>query len=303
MAIVRDLVGYGRQRPDIVWPNGARVAVSLVLNFEEGAELAVEQADTETEQFGEVLSVQPPGVRDLAQEQVFSFGMRVGLWRLLDAFERHAMPVTLMMCGRAVERVPELAHEAVSRGHEPAVHGWRWLANSRFQDRETEREDITRCRDVIAAATGVRPVGFMCRGGQSPWTRDLLSELGFLYDSNCLDDELPYWDREARPKPVLVLPYGFDTNDMKFFNPNGFTTAADFCGYVSTALDVLLAEARRGKSSMLTIGFHLRICGRPGRFAAVESILCRIAQSREHLWVARRRDIAEHFIRCAGLAA
>jgi peptidoglycan/xylan/chitin deacetylase (PgdA/CDA1 family) len=303
MAIVRDLVGYGRRRPDIVWPNGGRVAVSLVLNFEEGAELAVEQADAETEKLGEVMSVQPPGVRDLVVEQVFSFGMRVGLWRFLEAFERHAMPVTLMMCGRAVERVPELAHEAVRRGHEPAVHGWRWLANSRFQDRETEREDIARCRDVIAVATGVAPVGFMCRGGQSPWTRDLVSELGFLYDSNSLDDELPYWDRTARPKPVLVLPYGFDTNDMKFFNPNGFTTAADFSRYVSDALDVLIAEARRGWSSMLTIGFHLRICGRPARFAAVESILSRIAHDREQLWVARRKDIAEHFIHVAGLAA
>jgi hypothetical protein len=100
-----------------------------------------------------------------------------------------------------------------------------------------------------------------------PWIRDLVSELGFLHDSNSLDDELPYWDRAARPKPVLVLPYGFDTNDMKFFSPNGFTTAADFSRYVSTALDVLVAEARRGKSSMLTIGLHLRICGQPGRFA------------------------------------
>jgi peptidoglycan/xylan/chitin deacetylase (PgdA/CDA1 family) len=158
---------------------------------------------------------------------------------------------------------------------------------------------MVRCREVIAAATGVTPVGFMCRGGQSLWTRDLVSELGFLYDSNSLDDELPYWDPAARPKPVLVLPYGFDTNDMKFFNQNGFTTAADFSGYVSTALDVLLAEAARGKSSMLTIGFHLRICGRPARFAAVATILAKIARCRDQLWVARRRDIADHFIRWA----
>jgi peptidoglycan/xylan/chitin deacetylase (PgdA/CDA1 family) len=297
MPIVRDLVGYGSGRPDITWPNGARVAVSLVLNFEEGAELAVEQGDAETEKFGEVASVQPPGVRDLIQEQTFNFGMRVGLWRFLDAFDRYAVPVTLMMCGRAVERVPELAREAVRRGHEPAVHGWRWTPNSRFQNRATERDDIVRTRDVIAAATGVTPVGFMCRGGQSAWTRDLVSELGFLYDSNALDDELPYWDREARPKPVLVLPYGFDTNDMKFFNLNGFITPSDFSSYVSCALDTLLAEAGRGQSSMLTIGFHLRICGRPARFAAVESILAKVVQCGDRLWVARRRDIAEHFVR------
>jgi peptidoglycan/xylan/chitin deacetylase (PgdA/CDA1 family) len=302
MPIVRDLVGYGSRRPDIVWPNGGRVAVSLVLNFEEGGELAIEQGDAETEKFGEVASVQPPGVRDLIQEQVFNFGMRVGLWRYLDAFDRYAMPVTLMMCGRAVERVPELAREAVRRGHEPAMHGWRWLPNSRFQEREMERQDMMRTRDIISAATGVTPVGFMCRGGQSPWTRDLVSEFGFLYDSNALDDELPYWDQNARPKPVLVLPYGFDTNDMKFFNPNGFVTPVDFSGYVSSALDTLLAEGRCGKSAMLTIGFHLRICGRPARFAAVESILAKIAQCGDQLWVAQRRQIAEHFLKVLGIS-
>jgi peptidoglycan/xylan/chitin deacetylase (PgdA/CDA1 family) len=300
MAVVRDLAGYGRLRPDLKWPNGARLAVSLVLNFEEGGELAIEAGDGETERFGEVASVQPPGVRDLVQEQVFSFGMRVGLWRLLDAFDRYALPLTLMMCGRAVERVPELARAAVARGHEPAMHGWRWLPNSRFTDRQAEREDLLRTRDVIAAATGVVPVGFMCRGGQSPWTRDLVSELGLLYDSNGLDDELPYWDRHARPRPVLVLPYGFDTNDMKFFNPNGFVRPSDFSDYVGCALDTLMAEAERGSSAMLTIGLHLRICGRPARFAAVETILSRLARWGDRLWVARRREIAEHFFNTYG---
>ena len=296
MAIVRDLVGYGRRRPAITWPNGARVAVSLVLNFEEGAELSVEQGDGDTERFGEVASVQPPGARDLVQEQVFGFGMRVGLWRFLDAFDRHAMPVTLMMCGRAVERAPDLACEAVARGHEPAVHGWRWLAHSRYPDRESERLDIVRTREVIARTTGVAPVGFMCRGGQSPWTRDLVAELDFLYDSNALDDELPYWDRDAKPRPMLVLPYGFDSNDMKFFNPNGFVRPADFSDYVAAALETLVAEGERGKSAMLTIAFHLRICGRPARFAAVEAILTGIKHYGSALWVARRRDIAGHFI-------
>lgn len=102
MTIQRDLRGYGRNRPDIVWPNGARVAVSLVVNFEEGAELSIEQGDGTTEQFGEVLSVQPPGVRDLVQEQVFDYGMRAGLWRFLDVFDVHGMQATFMMCGRTV---------------------------------------------------------------------------------------------------------------------------------------------------------------------------------------------------------
>jgi peptidoglycan/xylan/chitin deacetylase (PgdA/CDA1 family) len=294
MPITRDLVGYGRERPQIIWPNGSRVAVSLVLNFEEGAELAIEQGDGETERLGEVASVQLPGVRDLVQEQTFDYGLRVGLWRFLDAFERHRLPATMMMCGRAVERAPDLARAAVEAGHEPAVHGWRWLPHSLYTDRERERVDIQRTRDVIHAGTGVVPVGFMCRGGQSSHTRDLVSEMGFLYDSNALDDDLPYLDRTASPRPVLVLPYGFDTNDMKFFNPNGFVRWRDFSDAVAGALETLTGEAHRGRSSMLTVGFHLRICGRPSRFPAVEAILRRLIDLGPAVWIATRREIAEH---------
>src|SRR3954467_10254389 len=234
MGLERDLQGYGRQRPSIVWPNGARVAVSFVVNFEEGAELAVEQGDTETEPYGEVQSAQKPGVRDLVQEQVFNYGMRAGLWRFLDAFAAHDIASTFMMCGRAVERVPEIARTVVEAGHEPAVHGWRWLPHALYRDAETERRDIEKTREIIARATGITPVGFMTRGSQSAWTRDLLIELGFAYDSNAPDDDLPYWSRSQQGS-MLVLPYGFDTNDMKFFHPNGFVQPDDFSGYVGAA--------------------------------------------------------------------
>ncbi|WP_082081439.1 polysaccharide deacetylase family protein [Bradyrhizobium sp. LTSP857] len=294
MPIQRDLRGYGRVRPDIIWPNGARVAVSLVVNFEEGAELAVEQGDAETERYGEVASTLPPSVRDLAQEQVFDYGMRAGLWRFLDAFADANIRSTFMMCGRAVERVPDLARAAIDAGHEPAVHGWRWLSHALYGAPETERRDIERTREVIARVTGVTPVGFMSRGSQSAWTRDLLIELGFDYDSNALDDDLPYWSPSPRGS-MLILPYGFDTNDMKFFHPNGFVQPEDFSGYVSAALTTLLEEAERGRSSMLSIGFHLRICGRPARFRAVKAILAELARLDGRVWVATRADIAKYF--------
>lgn len=294
MPIERDLRGYGKARPTIVWPNGARVAVSLVVNFEEGAELAVEQGDAETERYGEVASTLPPGVRDLVQEQVFDYGMRAGLWRFLDAFAAADIRSTFMMCGRAVERVPDLARVVTEAGHEPAVHGWRWQPHALYADPETERHDIARTRDVIARATGVAPVGFMSRGSQSAWTRDLLIELGFAYDSNALDDDLPYWSRSQRGS-MLILPYSFDTNDMKFFHPNGFMQPDDFSGYVSAALATLVEEAERGQSSMLSIGFHLRICGRPARFRAVQAILAELARLEGRVWVAARADIAKHF--------
>lgn len=298
MPIERDLRGYGRARPDIVWPNGARVAVSLVVNFEEGAELAIEQGDAETEHYGEVASTSPPGLRDLVQEQVFDYGMRAGLWRFLDAFTEAGIRSTFMMCGRAVERVPDLARAVVEAGHEPAVHGWRWLPHALYGHAETERRDIEKTRDVIARATGLTPVGFMSRGSQSAWTRDILIGLGFAYDSNALDDDLPYWSRSPQ-RAMLVLPYGFDTNDMKFFHPNGFVQPEDFSNYVSAALTTLVEEAERGRSAMLSVGFHLRICGRPARFRAVKTILAELARLQGRVWVATRADIAAHFRKVA----
>jgi peptidoglycan/xylan/chitin deacetylase (PgdA/CDA1 family) len=220
--------------------------------------------------------------------------MRVGLWRFLDAFAAHKVSSTFMMCGRAVERVPDLARAVVEAGHEPAVHGWRWLPHSMYANPDTERREIEKTRGVIANATGVMPVGFMTRGSQSPWTRNLLAELDFTYDSNALDDDLPYWSQTSGGR-MLILPYGFDTNDMKFFHPNGFVQPEDFSSYVGAALATLVSEAERGRSAMLSVGFHLRICGRPARFAAVHSILTELSRLGDRIWIAKREEIAGHF--------
>ena len=292
---IRDLLGYGFDAPRITWPNGARLAVSVVVNFEEGAELSVGDGDSRNETFGEVASIVPPGRRDLPLEEVFAYGMRAGLPRFLDALDRHHVPATFMMCGRAVERSPEFAHAAIARGHEPAVHGWRWTPHFDFTDPEAERAEIRRTRDVIEAVTGTRPVGFMCRSGQSEWTRRLLVEEGFLYDSNGFDDDLPYWDRSAGARPILVVPYAFDSNDMKFYHPTGFRTGDDFLGYLRRALEVLLAEAARGHTRVLNVGLHLRITGRPARFWAVEQFLGELKRLGDGIWLARRREIAAHW--------
>jgi peptidoglycan/xylan/chitin deacetylase (PgdA/CDA1 family) len=295
MTGTRDLVGYGGQPPAVVWPRPAVVAVSLVVNYEEGAELSVEDGDPANERIGEVLSVVDPGRRDLGQEQIFAYGLRAGLWRFLDAFERHGRLATFYMCGRAVERTPALAAEVVRRGHEPACHGWRWTPHALYQDIDTERRALERCIAVTTQATGERPLGFFCRGSESLHTRALLAELGFEYGSNAFDDDLPYYDRSVPGDPLLMLPYALDSNDMKFFHPNGFAEPDEFVRYVEAALEVLIAEGRRGAPKLLNIGLHLRISGRPARFAAVERILDLLDRWGDAVWVARRLDIARHW--------
>lgn len=290
---MRDLAGYGGQPPAVKWPGGARLAVSVVVNFEEGAESSLEAGDAAAERIGEVTTIIPPGVRDIGQEQQFAYGMRAGVWRMLDVLERHRIKSTFMMCGYAVQRSPAAAHRAIAAGHEPAIHGWRWRPHSDFTDRETERASIVQCLDVIEAITKVRPVGFFCRGSQSEFTRDLLIDLGFAYDSNALDDDLPYWATSPSGRRILAVPYALDTNDMKFYHPNGFVTSEEFVCYVKAAIDALLEEGERGFPKMLTIGFHLRIVGRPARIGAFSRILAYLKSKGDAVWIARRCEIAE----------
>ena len=289
----RDLTGYGGHPPKVRWPNNARLAVNIAINFEEGAENSIEAGDDAAERIGEVTTVIPPGVRDLGQEQLFAYGMRAGIWRILDALARRSIPATFWMCGYAVQRVPQIARRVVEAGHEAACHGWRWRPHSEFTDPDAERRSLLQCIEVIESATGTRPVGFYCRGSQSDYTRDLLIDLGFEYDSNALDDDLPYWVKGKNGRSLLVVPYALDTNDMKFYHPNGFVTPRDFVEYTRSAIDALLEEGAHGTPKMLNVAYHLRIAGRPARITTLISILDYLVSLKDAVWIARRRDIAD----------
>ncbi len=289
--LTRDLIGYGGQAPDFTWPNGARLAVSVVVNFEEGAEQQVLDGDPTSERIGEVLSVVPDGKPDAGQAQIFAYGMRAGVWRMADALRHRRIHATIFACGRAAERAAPALNHLAADGHEVANHGWLWRPHADYDHAKAEAADLDRAGEAIAAATGARPVGFFCRGAESPWTRSLLAARGYLYTSNGFDDDLPYRDRSG----LIVVPYALDTNDMKFFHPNGFVRATDMVDYVTDALDVLGAETEKGPPRLLNIGFHLRIVGRPGRFKAFDGVLAELSQRRDHLWIARRADIARAF--------
>lgn len=292
----RDLVGYAGKWPGMRWPNGARLAVSVVVNFEEGAEWQVGDGDPVSERIGEVISVVEPGRRDQGQEQIFAYGTRAGFWRMLDALDRHKIKATFFCCGQAVERAPGLAAEIAARGHEPALHGWRWRPHADYGSAAAEAADLDRSIAAMRAACGVAPAGFFCRGSESRWTRALLVERDFLYTSNAFDDDVPYWV-SSLGKPLLVVPYALDTNDMKFFHPNGFARAGEMLDYVSDALGVLLSEAERGHARLLNIGYHLRICGRPARFPAFDEFMRRLSALGDRVYVAPRLEIARSFAR------
>jgi allantoinase len=297
----RDLIGYGARAPHARWPGGARIAVQIVLNYEEGAENSVLHGDAASETFlSEIVGAQPFPTRHMSMESLYEYGSRAGLWRLLRLFRERRIAVTVFGVAMALERNPAAVEAMLEDGHEVASHGWRWI-NYQQIDEKTEREHVSRAVVVIKRLTGNAPEGWYT-GRDSPNTRRLVVEHGgFVYDADSYADDLPYWvDVETRSGavPHLVVPYALDSNDMRFMTPQGFNSGGQFYAYLRDAFNVLYAEgdpAGLDAPKMLSIGLHCRIAGRPGRLAALARFLDYV-QKHDSVWVARRIDIARHWI-------
>lgn len=291
-APVRDLAGYRGRYPDLRWPGGAGLAVSFVLNIEEGAELSVASGDERNESRHEVNQA-VEGAPDLCLRSHFDYGARVGYGRITDLLEKARLPLTLNACARALEATPWIAQDAAARGFDMCCHGWRWESHAGM-DECHERALIARAVRTIHTLYGRAPVGWHTKSSPSVNTRRLLVEHGgFLYDSDAYDDDAPYY-REVAGRQHLVLPYAFDTNDMKFFDPFVFSTGNDFADYTIAAFDWLLRESQHAPR-MMSIGLHTRIIGRPGRIAGLDRIIQHVSSSRG-AWVATRESIARHWL-------
>lgn len=289
----RDMVGYGRAPMDPKWPGGARVALQIVLNYEEGGENTILHGDPASEAFlSEIIGAAPlEGQRNLNMESIYEFGSRAGFWRVHREFARRALPLTVYAVGMAIERNPEAGAAMVEAGWEVASHGYRWID---YQDvpEHVEREHITRSIAAIETAAGQRPVGWYT-GRISPNTRRLVVEHGgFLYDSDSYADELPYWTMEYG-EPHLIIPYTLDANDMRFATNQGFNSGDQFFAYLRDSFDVLYAEGA-DQPKMMSVGLHCRLVGRPGRFAALQRFLDHVAKH-EGVWICRRDEIARHW--------
>ena len=291
-AYPRDLIGYGALPPHPRWPGDARVALQIVLNYEEGAENNVLHGDRTSETFlSEIIGAQAFEDRHMSMESLYEYGSRAGVWRLLREFARRQIPVTVFGVAMALERHPELTAAMVAAGHEIACHGWRWISYQQT-DEATERADMQRAVTTIERLTGARPLGWYT-GRDSPHTRRLVAEYGgFLYDADSYADDLPYWVTAAG-KPHLVVPYTLDANDMRFATAQGFNSGDQFYAYLRDSFDVLYAEGATAPK-MMSVGLHCRIAGRPGRFAALQRFLDHVMHH-EQVWICRRIDIARHW--------
>lgn len=290
----RDLVGYGRNPPHANWPDGARIAVQFVVNYEEGGENNILHGDAASEAFlSEIVGAQPwPGQRHMNMESIYEFGSRAGFWRLWRMFTDRKIPVTVFGVATALQRNPKVVAAMKEAGWEIASHGLKWI-DYKDVPKEEERRHIKEAIRVHAEATGDLPLGWYT-GRTSEHTLALVMDEGcFVYCADSYADELPYWVRGAK-SPLLMVPYTLDANDMRFATAQGFNSGEQFFSYLKDTFDVLYEEGM-SRAKMMSVGLHCRLAGRPGRAAALGRFLDYIG-SHERVWVARRIDIARHWI-------
>ncbi len=275
------------------WPGGAKIALSVVVNVEEGSEMTVARGDRGMEPVDELGVFVKAPIRNYGNESNYLYGIKAGAPRVVELLERFQIMASWTVAAMSLENHPAIAEAIRALGHEPVSHGWRWIHQFKF-DEAGERDFIARASDSIEKTTGTRPAGWLSRYLHTPQTRRLLIEAGYRYHMDDYSGDVPFWDRETvAGRPIVIMPYSLDTNDMKMWTDPAYTPRA-WLDYAITTFDQLYREGEAGAPKMMSLGLHLRIIGRPGRIWALEEFL-RHVRSREGIWVASRGEIAAHF--------
>ncbi|MBT4485907.1 MAG: polysaccharide deacetylase family protein [Rhodospirillaceae bacterium] len=272
-------------------PGGARIALSIVVNVEEGSEMSITQGDRGPEVVDELGVALHKPVRNYANESNYLYGLKAGAPRIMKLLDEHKIRATFTAAAQALEKAPDLTKAIVAGGHEVCSHGWRWV-HQFHMDEEQEREFIRKAVSSIEKTTGTRPTGWLSRYLLTDNTRRLLVEEGFTYHMDDFSDDRPFWDTDYE-KPILILPYALDSNDMKMWTAPSLTPA-DWLQYAVDTLDWLYWEGK-DDPQMMSFGLHLRIIGRPGRIGYLEKFLQHVTTMPD-VWIATRQEIAENWM-------
>ena len=290
----RNLVGYGSKKLKIRWPGNARLALQIVLNYEEGAENCVLHGDKFSEIFlSEIIGAKSIKGRHMNMESIYEYGSRRGFWRIHELKKEKKIPITIFGVGMALKKNMDVCNAIKRANYEVASHGWRWIDYQKVS-KNVEKKHMKLAINSIKNIFGNRPLGWYT-GRSSPNTRDLvMEEGGFLYSSDSYSDDLPYWEKKGKKK-LLIIPYTLDNNDMRFATNQGFNTGDHFFNYLKDSFDVLYEEGKISPK-MMSVGLHCRLIGRPGRIQSLKNFL-KYVQKHKGVWICRRVDIAKHWIK------
>lgn len=277
----------------IDWPGGAKIALSIVVNVEEGSEMTIARGDRGMEPVDELGIHLKSAIRNYGNESNYLYGIKAGAPRVVKLLRDFGVMASWTVAAMSLENHPEIAAAIAELGHEPVSHGWRWVHQFKM-DEAQERDFIARAVGSIEKSVGVRPYGWLSRYLHTDNTRRLLIEAGFDYHMDDYSGDVPFWDRETVPgRPIVIVPYQLDSNDMKMWTDPAMTPA-QWLDYAKHCFDQLYREGEEGNPKMMSLGLHLRIIGRPGRIWAFEEFL-RHVTSKPDVWIASRRQIAQHF--------
>lgn len=287
--------------PDLTWPDGKTLALSIVVNVEEGSEMTIADGDKKPEPVDELGVALGMPIRNYVNESNYQYGIRAGGPRIFRLLAAHGVTTTVTAAALSLERAPEIASLIKEGGHEACSHGWRWIHQFSY-DEPREREFIAKAARSIEATCGARPAGWLSRYLHTPRTRRLLVEEGYSYHMDDMSDDVPRWEpvemSDGSVRPLVCMPYALDTNDMKFWTSPALSPQ-DWLDYARRSFDWMLAESAEQGPRMLNVGLHLRIIGRPGRIWALDEFLRHAtAAEGEGVWIASRKAIADRFAAC-----
>jgi len=277
---------------DFTWPNGAKLALTIVVNVEEGAERGLLNGDKNNEPVDELVTGLKAPIRVHGNESNYQYGINRGAPRVLRELDAAGLPATWTVCAQALEKAPWIADALMARGDEPCSHGYRWLFTA-FMDKDKEAEFVAKGTDSIETTCGRKPVGYLSRYLHTDHLRRTLADQGYLYHMDDYSDDFPRWHVFEDGAKIIVLPYAVDSNDMKFWLSPSFT-AQMWLDYAKRTFDELLAESESEGARMMSLGLHLRIIGRPGRIWALREFL-NYVKDRDDVWVTTRENLAKHF--------
>jgi len=277
---------------NFTWPNDAKLALTIVVNVEEGAERGLLNGDKNNEPVDELVTGLKAPIRVHGNESNYQYGINRGAPRVLRELDAAGLPATWTVCAQALEKAPWIADALMARGDEPCSHGYRWLFTA-FMDKDKEAEFVAKGTDSIETTCGRKPVGYLSRYLHTDHLRRTLADQGYLYHMDDYSDDFPRWHVFEDGAKIIVLPYAVDSNDMKFWLSPSFT-AQMWLDYAKRTFDELLAESASEGARMMSLGLHLRIIGRSGRIWALREFLDYV-KDRDDVWVTTRENLAKHF--------